>query len=130
MRPAALALASLWVTLATSHLAACHLAAGTDEFGDRPCLTAGGERCPGDGTCDDFGRCTCDNGLQDEGETDVDCGGRCVPDRRCAQGEVCGTDELDPSASHCGSAICCLCAGEFLCQPGACVDSGCAELAN
>ncbi len=56
---------------------------------------------------------TCTDGVQNENETDVDCGGVCPP---CANGKMCGTG-TDPGA-NCTNKIC----TNGICQAATCTD--------
>jgi hypothetical protein len=69
------------------------------------CNLNGGTACDGSGNC---APATCSDGLKNEGESDVDCGGPCPP---CADGKTCGT------GTDCASLVC---------SGGLCI-SGCAD---
>ena len=73
---------------------------------------ATGEGCATDGDCIDHacdpmtGKCaapTCDDGLENGDETDVDCGGACGPS--CGPGESCKVD-LDCKGELCSGSFC------------------------
>lgn len=94
-------------TLSCNTLGQCTGCTTADECGSpEPCRTwrcdAGicapvtatvGTACAGQGICDGRGYCAqCGDDLQNGGETDVDCGGRCVlasAELRCATGKHC-----------------------------------------
>jgi hypothetical protein len=62
----------------------------------------------------------CNNGMQDGGETDVDCGGPVSTcSTRCAAGKAC----VAPNGSDCASGVCCdqiCCASGQICNAGLC----------
>ncbi len=90
----------------------------TDDFG---CKGWDSEQdCSADGkTCDDTNgtpTClapqTCDDGVQNQDETDVDCGGSCDP---CDVGSQCGDDD-DCASGACSNGTCVLChSGTYKC---------------
>ena len=56
---------------------------------------------------------SCTDGIQNQDETDVDCGGSCEP---CPEGGGCATDE-DCASGYCANGTCKLCrAGTFRCR--------------
>lgn len=70
-----------------------------------------GQKCDKDkdcisGVCSDDKICVsvhhCENGERDEGETDVDCGGKCYP---CENGKKCSQDS-DCESSYCKDGVC------------------------
>jgi len=70
-----------------------------------------GTGCSGGSQCDGRGQCAgCDDGVQNGGETDIDCGGPCVlssGEGTCASGQHCD-DEADCAASTtCNDHVCC-----------------------
>lgn len=52
---------------------------------------------------------TCSDGIRNENETDVDCGGWCAPQKQCADSKGCRT------SSDCVSGVCILdiCQGKY-----------------
>ena len=48
---------------------------------------------------------TCNDGIRNGDETDVDCGGACVPTKRCREGSRC-INPADCTTSTCTSNIC------------------------
>ncbi|MBI4704565.1 MAG: hypothetical protein HY744_25965 [Deltaproteobacteria bacterium] len=75
--------------------------------------------CPGQGFCSGMSQCSCQDGLQQGNESDVDCGLACLPDNKCDVGEHCGVNGDD----NCSSGHCCSCCGQNLCQPGSQCDT-------
>jgi hypothetical protein len=75
-----------------------------DDRGNRP----GGRDTSPDATESETATDPCDNGRQDPGEPDVDCGGGCAP---CAEGKACFEDE------DCASGVC---GAGYLCRPAGC----------
>jgi hypothetical protein len=71
--------------------------------------------CTGEGNCNGMDKCACQDGLQDFGETDVDCGGGQCP--KCAQGKMCGLP-TDCTTGHCA---------DVLNAVGVCCDTACAD---
>ena len=79
----------------------CGSTCGTDEL----CLTdddCASMLCQGDDTCSEDPLCT--NGMQDNGETDVDCGGPCGP--TCEVDESCNND-TDCVGNYCDADMTC-----------------------
>ena len=64
---------------------------------------------PGDGC---VGKLTCNDGVKNGAETDVDCGGGAGCASTCAMGKVCKVD-TDCGSGHCADGVCCTsaCAG-------------------
>jgi hypothetical protein len=63
-----------------------------------------GTPCPG-GICDGLGKCTtCDDGIRNGNEVDIDCGGPACP--HC-DGELCGGEPLGCQSGHCVDGVCC-----------------------
>jgi formylglycine-generating enzyme required for sulfatase activity len=73
-------------------------ACGTIKVGADP-----DSECAGADTCSGNGACQCSNGVKDNGEADVDCGGVCA---KCAQGKACGAAG-DCSSGFCVDGVCC-----------------------
>lgn len=82
--------------------------------GDDSCTKCNiGDSCRADSDCFDStcerGTCTplaCANGVRDEAETDIDCGGmcrKCAGDRGCASDADCFSGTCDPSSLKCTS---------------------------
>ena len=68
--------------------------------------SSAGTACPGDGICDGRGHCSrCNDGVQNGGETDVDCGGRCVD---LVQGGKCALDKHCDVDADCANGVCSL----------------------
>ncbi len=77
-----------------------------------------GTPCPG-GICDGLGKCTtCDDGIRNGNEVDIDCGGPECP--RC-DGELCGGEPLGCQSGHCVDGVCCSTSCDKKCE--ACVVS-------
>ena len=75
--------------------------------------TAAGVACP-DGACDGLGHCaTCNDGVRNGNETDVDCGGPNCPG---CDGELCSGDPADCQSGHCVDGICCTTACDKKCD--------------
>lgn len=78
-----------------------------------PLNVAAGSACP-NGACDGLGHCaTCDDGIRDGNETDVDCGG---PNCAGCDGELCGGDPTDCQSGHCVDGVCCTTACDKKCD--------------
>ena len=76
-------------------------------------FAAAGAACP-NGACDGLGHCaTCDDGLRDGNETDVDCGGPNCPG---CDGELCSGDPADCQSGHCVDGVCCTTACDKKCD--------------
>jgi hypothetical protein len=70
-----------------------------------------------DGVCGSGNLCqgrTCSDGVKNGTETDVDCGGVCLPGKACAVGKMCGT-----SGTNCVEGVC---------KSGACAAPTCTDL--
>jgi hypothetical protein len=72
-----------------------------------------GSPCP-NGVCDGNGACaTCDDGIKNGNEVDVDCGGPNCP--HC-DGELCVGDALGCQSGHCVEGVCCSTACDKKCE--------------
>src|SRR5262249_14623933 len=58
---------------------------------------------PGDGGRDSTPAPTCSDGMMNQGESDVDCGGPCT---KCTVGKACGQPG-DCASGNCSSKLCC-----------------------
>jgi hypothetical protein len=66
------------------------------------------------GVCDGLGHCaTCDDGIRNGNETDVDCGG---PECPHCDGEVCSGDPSGCQSGHCVDGVCCTTACDKKCD--------------
>lgn len=75
-----------------------------------------GTVCQGDGTCTN-GRCTkpsCTDGIQNQGESDIDCGGPCP---RCDNGRTCASRD-DCATAFCKDGTCQNCPVDESCGEG------------
>ena len=63
---------------------------------------------------------SCTNGLPDQGETDIDCGGPCAP---CQVGEGC-MGNADCNTNWCDGTLCAACNQDSNCGPGRYCDAG------
>jgi hypothetical protein len=111
-------------TTAESGTAEGNSAEGNSAEGNSAEGTGDGDGDPGDGDGDatgdgdgDGGGELCENGMQDPGETGIDCGGDCVlinPNNpndiegQCGEGDLCDID-TDCSAGFCDEGMCNLC---------------------
>lgn len=71
--------------------------------------------CTGNKVCSSTGVCACGNGVQDNGESDVDCGGGCLPDVKCGNDKKCGAS----GDANCTLGNCCSCCGANVCKGAA-----------
>ncbi len=77
-----------------------------------------GALCP-NGTCDGKGACaTCEDGIKNGNEVDIDCGG---PECPHCDGELCVGDSAGCQSGHCVDGVCCSTACDKKCE--ACVVS-------
>jgi len=98
---------------------------GTADDGCGGTLDCGG--CAGQSTCQDH-RCippTCSDGLQNQGETDVDCGGPCP---RCVLGQRCAARADCVGGLTCTAGVCSACTANAQCATDqVCRDGRCGE---
>jgi hypothetical protein len=72
-----------------------------------------GTACP-NGACDGLGHCaTCNDGVRNGNETDIDCGG---PDCPGCDGEPCAGDPAGCQSGHCVDGVCCTTACDKKCD--------------
>lgn len=119
-------------------LTACEPGGGGGRTAARPC--ANGVQDPGETGVDCGGTCApctsggCDNDVQDPGEDGVDCGGPCTP---CGQAPTCtdGVQNQDETDEDCGGLACGKCdvgggcEGPSDCVTGVCEGELCAAVA-
>jgi hypothetical protein len=96
---------------------------GEDPFNQ--CSATGGSPLAG-GCGKTMGKCACEDGVKDEKETDVDCGGPVCPG--CLGGQMCEQDtDCNANYGFCISNVCCnaLCTGQcrFCNSAGMCGDA-------
>jgi hypothetical protein len=58
----------------------------------------------------------CENGQPDPKESDLDCGGACAPDKKCAIDQHCNSFGGLGQDANCDSGRCCSCGSDWLCK--------------